>query len=681
MRLLNRLTIENLKQNRKRTLMTLIGIMLSVALITSISNLYVSAKESLVVYVKEKISEYHYGFQNMSAEDIEKLRQNRNVESVWVEDEGVYVRYTKEALRSDIHVEKADFVNEKLIELEKGFFFNNSEEMNTLVSSVLIVMSMIILTSIMCIKSSFDISISERIRQYGMLTSIGATKGQIRKNVYFEATILTVIGIPLGLVLGFLSSYLLIRTCDKLFEDILVFDILCSFSWIAVVVAVVLSLITIYFSAEKSARNASKITPIEAIRNQNTVKINKDDMYIPKWIHRFLGIGGELAYKNLQRNKQKYKTATTCLVICVSLFITVSSYVSGGFRSIELEYKDTVYNMEVEYSSISSEDENSVDLFNQYVEAVRRQESVDRVTYSGWNRLYLDEEESIDMSLIDEDSFKEYTEKLQLDYEVVKNQGILVSDSNLNISANKTILGYTQKWISSEIKEENKIINIPCELKMAVETDEVPYGHEEGKSCIILNVNFYPELIGRDRIERMYIYSADTEKTECELENLFDDLVEPEDTFWIINLEENEKEIRSFYTLVAIFLYCLIIVIAAIGITNMSNIISANVNLRKREFAVLKSIGMTSSEFDRMILLESIFYGRATLLIGIPIGLGLSYFLYGYTVIEQVPYCIPFKEMIFSTSVVLLLIVCIMKHALSKFNKENIIETMRKESI
>ena len=133
--------------------------------------------------------------------------------------------------------------------------------------------------------------------------------------------------------------------------------------------------------------------------------------------------------------------------------------------------------------------------------------------------------------------------------------------------------------------------------------------------------------------------------------------------------------------LVAIFLYSLIVVIAVIGITNMFNIISANVNLRKREFAMLKSIGMTSTEFDRMILLESIFYGRATLLIGIPIGLGLSYFFYGYTVIAQVPYCIPVKEMILSTSIVLLLIVCIMKHALAKFNKENIIETMRKESI
>ena len=124
MRLLNRLTIENLKQNRKRTLMTLIGIMLSVALITSISNLYVSAKDSLVLYVKEKISEYHYGFQNMSAEDINKLRQNRNIESIWIEEDGVYVRYTKEALRSNVYVEEADFVNEKLIELEKGFFLS-----------------------------------------------------------------------------------------------------------------------------------------------------------------------------------------------------------------------------------------------------------------------------------------------------------------------------------------------------------------------------------------------------------------------------------------------------------------------------------------------------------------------------------------------------------------------------
>lgn len=677
MRLLNRLTITNLKQNRRRTIMTIIGIMLSVTLITSIANLYVSAEESLIVHVKKKTGDYHYGFQNMSKEDIDKLRQNRDVETISIMDQAVYVRYTKEALRENVVVKDADFVNERLIELERGIAFNNNTGMNTLVQSAIIVMCMIILTSIMCIKNSFDISISERIRQYGMLVSIGATKGQIRKNVYYEATILAVIGIPFGLVLGILSSYLLFRICDKLFEDILVFDLIYSFSGFATIIAVLLSIFTIYFSSSQSARKVSKIMPIQAIREQNTVIIRENDMCMPKWIRKHLGIGGEIAYKNLQRSKQKYKTTIVCLVICVSLFIAVSSFVSIGMQRIEAEYKDKNHNISVEYSRNIELYGYSDPMLKQYIEAIKEMDCVEKVTYSGKNRFYIDEDTSVNFNIIDDDSFREYTEKVQLDYENVKDKGI----SYLYIEEDTTLKGYTKKWIPGESKHESKIIDIPYELEIVRGSEEVPFGFEKGKACIIFNADAYKELIAEDKLESIFIYTTNLDKTEEELSQLFEEHVNTADTFWLTNLEENEKENRSFYALVAIFLYSLIIVIAGVGITNMFNIISANMNLRKREFAMLKSIGMTSKEFNRMILLESFFYGRAALVVGIPIGLALSYLLYGDGGSDPTPYSIPYKAILISSVVVLVLITIIMKYALGKFSKEGIIETIRKENI
>lgn len=674
MRLLNRLTITNLKQNRRRTIMTIIGIMLSVALITSIANLYVSAEESLIVHVKKKTGDYHYGFQNMSKEDIDKLRQNRDVETISIMDQDVYVRYTKEALRENVVVKDADFVNERLIELERGIAFDNNPEMNTLVHSAIIVMFMIILTSIMCIKNSFDISISERIRQYGMLASIGATKRQIRKNVYYEATILAAIGIPFGLALGILSSYLLIRVCDKLFEDILVFDLIYSFSVFAAIIATLLSIFTIYFSSSQSARKASKIMPIQSIRDQNTITICENDMYMPKWIRRYLGIGGEIAYKNLQRSKQKYKTTIACLVICVSLFIAVSSFVSIGMQRIEAEYKDKNHNISVEYSRNIELYGDSDSMLKQYIDTIKEMDCVEKATYSGNNRFYIDEDTSVNFNIIDDDSFREYTEKVKLDYEQVKDKGI----SYLYIEEDTMLKGYTKKWIPGESKHESKIIDIPYELEIVMGSEEVPFGLEKGKECIIFNANAYKELIDGENI---FIYTANPDKTEKDLSKLLEEFVNPADTFWLINLEENEKENRSFYTLLAIFLYSLIIVIAGVGITNMFNIISANMILRKREFAMLKSIGMTSKEFNRMILLESFFYGRAALVVGIPVGLALSYLLYGDGGSDYTPYSIPYKAIVISSVVVLLLISIIMKYGLDKFNKESIIETIRKETI
>lgn len=678
MRLLNRLTIESLKRNQKRTLMTMIGIMLSVALITSIANLYVSAKESLLTHTKDKIGDFHYGFQNMSKEMVEKLRQNRDVEKIYIlneaeelvvleeeipnDDMNICVRYTKEALRKHDVVNDADLENTELIELERGFFFNRNPKMNTLSNAVVIVMIMIILTSSMCIKSSFDISVSERIRQYGMLASIGATRAQIRRNVYFEASILAVCGIPFGLAVGVASSYAIIRVCSVLLEEILVFELIYSFSWIAALAAMILSLFTIYISAGQSARKASRITPIQAIRDQNTIQERVEDIELPKWIRKTFGIGGEVAYKNLQRSKLKYRTTIVSLVISVSLFIAVSSFVSMGFQSIEMEYKDKKHNLQIEYS----QEQDCGPALLQYLDKIRALDYVIKASYSGENDFFI-EEDSIRINVVDDKTFREYVEKLQLDYQEVKEKGILQNTSYGE--TNSVLSGIVKQWDQSN----RKYIEIFCEIPIVTGTGENNY--------LILNANKYEYLVSNTIVERIFVYSENPTQTEAQVKKFSNEFVNPGDTFWLINYEENEKEIRSFYMLVTIFLYSLIIVIAGVGVTNMFNIISANMNLRKREFAMLRSIGMTSKEFNRMVLLESFFYGRAVLVIGIPLGLAISYLLYGYGGSQNVPYLIPFRAILSSSAVVLLLIIVIMKYALGKFSSENIIETIRKENI
>ena len=105
-------------------------------------------------------------------------------------------------------------------------------------------------------------------------------------------------------------------------------------------------------------------------------------------------------------------------------------------------------------------------------------------------------------------------------------------------------------------------------------------------------------------------------------------------------------------------------------------------NLRKKEFAMLKSIGMTKKEFNRMIRLESIFYGVKSLVIGIPIGLVLSYGM--YTVFRnsmEMNYILPYKSIIVAVIFVAVVIGIIMKYSMSKINKQNIIETIRNDNI
>ena len=148
------------------------------------------------------------------------------------------------------------------------------------------------------------------------------------------------------------------------------------------------------------------------------------------------------------------------------------------------------------------------------------------------------------------------------------------------------------------------------------------------------------------------------------------------------NIETMAKTQSAIWLVISIFLYGFIAVISLIGITNIFNTITTNMELRQKEFANLKSIGMTKKEFNRMIRLESVLYGGKALIIGIPIGIGLSYLLFkSFGIGYEMTYELPLKAIGISIIAVVVLIWVIMRFSLKKINKQNIIETIRKDNI
>ena len=162
-----------------------------------------------------------------------------------------------------------------------------------------IVMGIILVTSVFVIRNGFAISITERLKQYGMLSSIGATKKQIKKSVYFEGAILGIIGIPLGILSGIFAINILLKIVNFILKDYMNnFMLEYSISWIAIMLSILVSAITIWLSCRSSARKASKITPIEAIRSSEDIKLKSKKIKCPKIIRKVFKIGGEFAYKN-----------------------------------------------------------------------------------------------------------------------------------------------------------------------------------------------------------------------------------------------------------------------------------------------------------------------------------------------------------------------------------------------
>lgn len=874
MNLLNRLTLKNLKLNQKRTIVTVIGIILSVALLTAVASMFFSARASLIAHQIDQTGDYHYQFSNVPVEDLNVFRMNRKIERFEVTEslgyakmdeikneykpyvyvkgfskeafselsvqllegrfpensseivvpahlrenggvevkvgdtltleigtrmtgdyvleqvnpyepsveetivgtklceykvvgiierlslkaepysapgytmltyldedamEGnvsVYVRYKNSALKKHLEMTahilgvdadtfttlfgsdevwsmpeeeivqlqkklgdaKYDFEpNENLLMLETGIL--KDPTLQVLAAAGMIVVLIIIFTSVYCIKNSFDISITEKIRQYGMLSSIGATKKQIKRNVYTEAGILGLMGIPFGILSGLAAAFVLIQVTDHLVEDDLGITLKFAFSWTTIFIAVLLGTVTIFLSARKSANRASKIAPIQAIRNSEEIKITQKSVKVPKWVGKIFGIGGEISYKNLQRSKKKYRTTVISIIVCVVVFISVSFFVDFAFETVKVQYQNWSYNMMITFSSDDNAENNFEKIKSvEHVEQVSKhitatiQSTIDKYTkeylefHENQGRIL--DEDYLSVHVMDNDSYKAYVQSLGLDFEQVREKGILLNhiyaqeflDNGKHVKEVE-MEQYTYKagdTISGIISNENSGEEVSIEI--AALAEKTPFGMDD-------YMNWAALIVGEDCKEKIlddfyygciYIDSSDASTTQAELEKLLGD-----DYGAISNFEESAAGEKSLFTLIAIFLYGFITVIALIGVTNIFNTITTNMNLRRREFAMLKSIGMTRKEFNRMILLESFFYGMKSLLIGIPIGCAISYLI--YSVLEsglvKLAYTLPMRAITICVVAVFLLIALIMRYSIGKINRQNMIETIRNENI
>ncbi len=608
----------------------------------------------------------------------------------------------KEALEDSYEVHS----NNYLITLETGITQN--ETLQSLLMVCLIVTVIIIFTSVFCIKNSFAISLTEKIREYGMLRSIGATKKQIKKKVYFEGLVLGVIAIPLGILSGLLAGYILILISGKLLSNALADDmhLVFAFSPLVIVITILLGILTIFLSARKSAKKASSIPPITAIRNSEDISIKRKGLKVPKFIHKIFGIGGDISYKNLKRSRKKYRTTVISIIICSSVFIALSYFMTTAFKTLDLELQAQDYNVSFHFNNdeaitsklkeldnIKSIKDYSITYgFNADVKDYDYSDEYKKVANVNNN-----EEETFFIYLLNEEKFKKYAQSLNLNYDSVKDQGILKNSflyfdagSKKNIELDyfdfkkgdtiksqviikKTYENYEDGSIHSTNHYQE--LNIP----IAKVTNKVPKVFEDVAyvPTVYLNYSYYENLTD-DKFCIVYIDSKDADTTVKELENLFKG-----DDVEIQNSTGNAEIMQSMFTLVGIFLYGFITVIALIGITNIFNTITTNMNLRRREFATLKSIGMTNKEFNKMIRLESLFYGIKSLAIGVPIGLGLSYIIYrvvcdGDYALKYEP---PILAIIITCLVVFLLIITIMHFSISKINKQNMIDTIRNENI
>lgn len=636
-----------------------------------------------------------------------------------------------ESLKNDfeVYLENGDFdeasINKDLLRY-KGFALSD-EYMSMLFSLAVIIIVIIAISSIFVIRNSFAISITEKTKLYGMLASIGATSKQIRHNVLFEGFVLGIIGIPAGILLGVGVIALLVVILNALLENMLNgISFVYAVPWWAAIISTVMSAVIILFSTLSSAFRASRIAPITAIRGNNDIKINKNkrkSYKAPRFIKKLFGVGGEIAYKNLKRSKKKYRTTVISIIVTVTMFISISTFIEYEMKITGDHFKNMPYNITVYANDKLSYDEYE-NIYKRIIADTDINSSIKACenyygNIVGLTDYYTEDAKAAELQGgdlayvfgVDNKSFKEYVTALGYNYDDVKDKALITNDFKYYNSDNILIKGkefdlpmntvvklypngnpsYTEDDIKEIQKTDPDFVYNPDDYKSV---DLVIYDTINKEvpgsivSSIMSTLNEGSVLVSEDYFKKLFaedndyttrvvvIDSAEPAQTVEYIKNLGIDGLD------IYNLNDQKEQINAVVLIIAIFAYGFIIVISLIGITNVFNTINTNMRLRSKEFAMLKSIGMTKKEFNRMIRLESLFYGLKSLLIGVPLGLLGGYAIFkatGNTI--MLDYSFPTMAVLISIVFVFFVVWLIMKISISKVNKQNIIETIRNDNI
>lgn len=584
----------------------------------------------------------------------------------------------------------------------------------TLFSLAGIIMAVIIVGSVALIYNAFAISVSERSRHLGMLASVGATKKQKRNSVFFEGAIIGAISIPLGFLSGiggmavtfaFINSYL----HDALNTSVKLKVIVTPAS---ILVACVVSILTIFISTYLPAKRASKVSAIDALRQTQDVKLTRKAVKTSKFVRKLFGIEAEIGLKNLKRNKRRYQATVFSLVISIVLFLAVSFFTDNIKKSLELSQHDISYDIQVYGSGVDSEDlaplanldyvTDSILLNDVTVNAMIPVEMAskeiqqlakedDSVVKEGKYPYYAT------LHGLDQESFKEFANSIEADVEKLDNpndpSAIIIEKIKYEDAESGKFI--EEKTIHGEIGQMVDLHTFDYEgngdqqflnsIKIGALTDQVPMGVQTaslGGLDIIVTQETLDNLIRSNKQLQsemnpyLYLNSSDPLGTQKALDEAISS------NMYVYNVYERRQEQEQMVLMLSVFTYGFITLISLISIANIFNTISTSITLRKREFAMLRSVGMTPKGFNKMINYESIFYGIKSLTYGLPISGIVMYLMYlGLRQTFEYGFAVPWMSVAFVIVIIFVIVGLAMLYSIQKIKKENIIDGLKQESI
>ena len=588
--------------------------------------------------------------------------------------------------------------------------------MSSMGGMMIIMLSLVSIGCIIVIYNSFAISVMERKKEFGLLSSIGTTKRQLSHTVFFEAVVVGVIGIILGILGAYIGIGCVILIINNLISDMLEYKLHLVTNPLFIIIPVIFMIIVIGVSAFIPSRRASKVSPIEAIRQNDDIKINKKKIRTSKLALKLFGIEGEIALKNIKRNKKKYRVTIVSLFISIVLFISFSSYMNYTLNTASSVMGEVPYDYQISYfGDDPNNDKEALDKIN---EIVKNSDVKEYVSYSVSNLSiignytysdeYLDFYKSaygddgikalnnlkyqyISIYILDDNSYNKYKKLIGLDKDSVillnKFKGVsygnnkrvnynipVINNGNINIK----ICNFDDNDEDVDTTKycNKNIDNIFVTNKSFDLIEEFSYMSD---FKLIVNKKLYDNISDSGTHYTQYNIISDNT-------NNIDKLTKDLDKYSNVNytnIKEAMKQVNNLILVVKILMYGFISLVTLIGVTSVFNTISTSMALRKREFAVLRSIGLTNRGFNKILFFESLFFGMKSLIFAIPVSIGITVLIH-YALADMVSIStiiIPWKYIIISIVSVFVIVLLTMMYSTSKIKKHNIIEQIREENI
>ncbi len=639
--------------------------------------------------------------------------------------------------------------------------------------------SVITIASILTIYTTFKMSYQERVRELGMLSSIGMNKKQRRNMLLKETLVIATIGIVLGILVGIILSYFEVQILDYFISRstemtgvTLIINpnvkLYMKISILGLALAIGIAYIISVISAMLPMRKLNKISPIDAIKQNENSHIKAKQMKAPKIVKKIFGQEGVLAYKNIRKDKSRYKTIVLSMVVSIILFIMVDNVLLSMNKMNE-----PINDLSI---SVSSVDENKYEenllkvmnelkdkkLIDKYVASMtttsvtspggtrevmivmpkgKLTEETKKIAKTGYSSQYyeLGEEVYMNVTIVYEfgrgydildkgeidkledgecivlnniqgtknkknsqiadynqgDDLKIIVTSRDLRNEVVSNideEQLKKEQEMLNsIMAEAGITNTNVEKTQNSIELEDAEYNFKVKSVINKSNDEV--GVSYGQIEILVNKNTFEKIykenmkgLNTENVNSTY-YSVDASsdtpyEAEDEL-NAMNERMGDDVKIYCYNFYDGFMSIKNFNKIEETVVYSFITFIALFSAVNIFNTITSSVILRKREFAMLKSLGMDEKKIGKMLFLEGIFYGLDAIIYGFLISTVLLYLRYlsdEYARNMQV-FAIPWVDYAISIVVVYIMIFSALHSAKKKIENNNIVEVLRNENI